>query len=341
MNIDRKEIRNNVLRVAGIGVIGAASLTGCGYRITNESAQATPTAGTTDAQKEALRATATATPIGRDRLVVVPGTPTAIATEFAKQGIPTAEATDFSDMLSMIPSFPGLVKSDPETKFVPNRVPMWFDGRDSNNPLNGLRTKVNAYSNSKGWGDITAKPGEWHYPLPIKNGNGETGSDTWAYAENIIKTVNASVYMKPGVTGQVWFRLPKGVTEGRMTAAYAVNENFVADKTGGDPDIVPTVIVRCPNNPGQSIRVRILDVFKDGRVIARKDGYIGLPKTDTDNLMVNLNPEAVTFIDFPVVDQTGNQREGMIELGSDAKQGPFFNPNLNRSTVKDVAKQLK
>ncbi|MDD2823545.1 MAG: hypothetical protein PHQ59_05730 [Candidatus Daviesbacteria bacterium] len=351
--------------IGGCGIIGTSAavyMVGKEYLERNERnvavnvvrMEATPTKESKPGAAAITETFKTPTPtftavIGKERFTVTPrpveATPTPKKVDVtpvpAKTEAPkTSDAASEADMLRMIPRFPELVKDDPETKFVPNRVPMWFAAGDTDNPLNEMRNKVNAYSNSKGWGDITAKPGEWHYPLPI-NGKGETTSDTWAYAENIIKTDKLSVYMKPNVTGQVWFRLPQGETQGHMTVAYGVNQNFEADKTEGDPNKAPNVTVKCTNNPGQSVTVRVWDIYKDGRVFARNDGYIGLPKTDTDNIMVRLNRDAITMIDFAVVDQTGNQREGMLELGSDTWNGKFFNPNLNRSRVEDVAKQVR
>lgn len=245
---------------------------------------------------------------------------------FAEEGV------DFSDMLARIPEFPTLVKEDPQTQFVPNRVAMLLDSREGR--YTALRQRVIDFSRSQGWGDSMAIEGQWFYPFPIENNAGEIGTDTWAYAVNVLRSDNLSVYMKPGVKGQIWNRLPETAVEGRMTMAFAVNPFWEWHKTGGDPDVAPAVIVRNPGHPAVDgpIPVRVVHVRRDGC----RFGTTGFIWPETDNLIVRLaREEAMTIIDFPVLDPHGNQ-EAMIELGSDFWRGPNFSEDINRVRVEDV-----
>lgn len=241
---------------------------------------------------------------------------------------------DFNDILDKLPEFPTLVKGvdDPQTKFIQNRVIMLLDQRDQRNVV--LRGKVIAFSENQSWGDSMAQIGRWFYPFPIENNNGEIGKDTWAYAVNILDQENISLYMKPGVKGQIWGRLPDSVPQGHVTLAFAVNPHHEGDKTGGDPNVAPAVIIRHPGHPGEGdpVAVRVVHARRDGS----KFGTVGQIFRETDNLIVRLaREEAVTVVDFDVIDPVGNQ-EFMVELGSDYWKGPLFSEDINRVRVEDV-----
>lgn len=229
----------------------------------------------------------------------------------------------------ILPSgFPDLGKTETT---VHNRVVMILDPReaaDPNSPYVKIRGKVREYGISKGWEKVTATIEEWLYPLPIANGKGETGSDTWAYAVNVLQVKNVSIYQKPGVAGQLWFRLPKDVTDGMITVAFGVNKNYVADKTGGDPsdlnNVVPSVTVRTNANAP----VEVAYVSTDGS----RTGALGRTEGETGNVIVNLHQNLITVIRIPVWSPTGDQTEGSLELTSDVVGGSFYNPRLNRIT---------
>lgn len=202
---------------------------------------------------------------------------------------------------------------------VHNRIPMIPASGDTF--YQALATRAKAYGESQSWGDVLAKTREWFYPLLIADGTYKLEPETWAYAEQIVKADGLSVYQKPKVAGQLWARLPAGVTDGELTVAFAVNNNFVKDKTGGDPNVVPAVIVR--GNAGAPIEV----VYTD-KNLKNKKGVDGRLEPETGNIIVQLNPDGLTVVRFPVWSPQGRRTEVMIEPGSDN----LTNEEFNRAT---------
>lgn len=222
-----------------------------------------------------------------------------------------------------LPVCPELVSAE-EDGNIYNRLAMIVDARD--NVLRAAAEEARAYGESQGWGNVLTQEGEWFYPMLITGGDYKTTSETWAYAAQIVGVKDLSVYQKPLVAGQIWARLPQGVGSGEVTVAFAVNPHYVNDKTGGDQNVDPAVMVH--GNQGAPVEV----VW--GLPSYTKTGVLG--RLFTGDLIVQLQQEGsvgnqrpFTVIRLPV---TGNQTEVMFELGSDIVAGPNHNPSLNRVT---------
>ncbi|MDP3988090.1 MAG: hypothetical protein Q8P80_03005 [Candidatus Levybacteria bacterium] len=289
-----------------------------------------------DAKKAGLGQPAAVAPQPAEQPAAQPAEQQPVASNEGASALEQIQATDYSDMVALQPNFPELVKNDPLATKVKNAIYMLFQGDDAN-PLKAFGDKAAAVAKSKNWNTMANKK-EWVYMGKVK-GDGSMEAGTWAIATNLLVANNVSVYQKPGVEGQLFFRLAKGQTKGYIVLATSINSNFESDKTGGDPNQAVTAIIRNASTPdARPLLIRVVDFNKDGTAL----GTTGAIWAETDNDMIRLAREGkITMMAFEVIDPRGEQQEGLIEFGSDSFAGPFSNPDLNRITVEQRTTQVK
>ncbi len=139
----------------------------------------------------------------------------------------------------------------------------------SNHPLDHVKDwkkTIFDFGQKRGWGDITAWDGTWVYPMMLTAGQKDIAADkqvkvmsdgkmvgidpvrvdNWTVSANVVGRGDPkmAVYMVPWVAGEVHARLPQDTEQSEVTMAFALNNHFVDNKTEGNDDVVPAIIVR-------------------------------------------------------------------------------------------------